>query len=423
MKQILTLPALFLWGILSLTGCLKDTCEATRVYIQFDPIYLTIEQLRQQISAEAPRTLKNPGKIYVIGDYLLINELHEGIHIIDNKDPRNPVNLSFISIPGNIDMAVRGNLLYADSYIDLVTINIENPAAPVFVRHTENVFQPIAIDPNRGLLVGYRETEVREKAPCDFQNNNWFWRGESILVSDASLSSFYTANKGNVSGPSVNGIGGSMARFTLYQKYLYTVDNSDLRVFDLGEADKPQLANRINIGWGIETIFPYQDKLFIGSTSGMFIFDNKNPLQPSLASSFQHARSCDPVFVENDIAYVTLHGGTPCGGFTNQLDILDVKNIFNPVFLKSHPLHRPHGLSVVNKVAYICEDDQGLKIFDASDWKSLKLLSHVKGFQAYDVIVLSDENLAIVTGKEGLHQFDVSNPNKVEKMSTIAIAK
>ena len=40
---------------------------------------------------------------------------------------RDPKNISFINIPGNEDMAIKGNTLYADAYGDLVTFDITNP--------------------------------------------------------------------------------------------------------------------------------------------------------------------------------------------------------------------------------------------------------------------------------------------------------
>lgn len=58
---------------------------------------------------------------------MYINERFEGIHVIDNRDPSSPQNVAFLDIPGNIDLAVNGDALYADSYVDLVTIDISNP--------------------------------------------------------------------------------------------------------------------------------------------------------------------------------------------------------------------------------------------------------------------------------------------------------
>lgn len=425
MKKLLPLNVLLLLGLLSvsLSGCLQDECEATRTFVTFEPVYMTEAQIRQEIKIESPRALKNPGKIYVYGEYLLVNELHEGIHIINNKDPRNPLNISFINIPGNVDMAVRNNMLYADNYIDLLTISIENPQNPSLVSRTENAFPSIGFDPTRGHIVMYNEIATQQNVPCEWQSSGWFWREDRVFVASDALQSFAGANRGNVSGASVKGVGGSMARFTLSDTYLYTVDNSNLNVFDVSNASKPQKANTVNVGWGIETIFPYGDNLFIGSQSGMFIFDNKNPLSPTLLSTFQHARACDPVFVEGNLAYVTLRDGTPCEGFQNQLDIVDISSLYNPRLLKTHPMHNPHGLSVVDKTVFLCDGSAGLKVFDATDWKKLDLKSHLDHFATYDVIALPSVNRAIVVGKDGLYQFDITNPSKLQELSRIPVAK
>jgi len=422
MKNALRFLSLFLASAmaLSLTGCLQDECEATSTFIELEPVFQTENQIRQPIEMDSPRPLENPGKIYVYGNYLLVNEIREGVHIIDNKDPRNPVNISFIRIAGNVDMVVRNHFLYVDNYVDLLTIDIQNPASPRMVTRTEDVFPSLGFDPNRGHLVYYREVQRTEEATCDVPNEGWFWRDDRVLVNTDAMGSFAEANGARATA---NGIGGSMARFTLVDHYLYTVGENDLQVFDLTNATSPTLKNNVYIGWGIETIFPYGENLFIGSQTGMFIFDNKNRTAPTMMSVFQHARACDPVFVEGNFAYVTLRDGTTCENFNNQLDIVDISNLYDPKLLKTHPMHRPHGLSVVNKTVYLCDDDEGLKVFDANDWRELKALSHLDHFATYDVITLPSVNRAIVVGRDGLYQFDISDPAKLRELSLLPVVK
>lgn len=87
-----------------------------------------------------PQALVNPGKIYTKDQYLFINELKEGIHIIDNRNPSAPTPVAFVRIPGNGDMAIRNNILYADSYMDLVTFDISNPSSIQAINRVQNVF-------------------------------------------------------------------------------------------------------------------------------------------------------------------------------------------------------------------------------------------------------------------------------------------
>lgn len=79
-----------------------------------------------EIKMTSPRPLVDPGKIYLYGKYLLINETTQGIHIFDNSDPAEPVNLGFLQLLGNTDMAIKDSLLYADYRGDLVSLSIKD---------------------------------------------------------------------------------------------------------------------------------------------------------------------------------------------------------------------------------------------------------------------------------------------------------
>jgi len=215
-----------------------------------------------------------------------------------------------------------------------------------------------------------------------------------------------------------------MARFALYNNFLYTVGQSDMQLFNIEDAAQPVARNRINLGWGIETIFPYKDKLFIGSQTGMHIYDNANPANPVRLSTFQHARVCDPVVVHDNIAYVTLRNGTQCGGFINQLDVIDISSLTNPRLIKSYPMQNPHGLGVDFPNLFICEGKDGLKSLDARSALDVKQLEHITGMNAYDVIPLgrfAGTETLLMVGQDGLYQFDYSNPAKLRQISKLTV--
>ena len=182
------------------------------------------------------------------------------------------------------------------------------------------------------------------------------------------------------------------------------------------------------MGWGIETIFPYKDKLFVGSQSGMLIYDNADPAKPKQLSVFQHARVCDPVVVNDNTAYVTLRSGTGCGGFTNQLDVVDITNLANPTLLKSYPMRNPHGLGVDFPNLFICEGAYGLKSFNVSDPMQIdkNLQQYMEDLQAYDVIPMggvSGQKMLLLIGKDGFYQFDYTNPRSLRLLSKIPISR
>lgn len=409
----------------------NDQCKETRVTRQFNQVTRSLMEMRMQVKAENPRSLVRPGKIYVKGNYLFINEIKEGIHVIDNSNPASPKFVSFINIPGNGDIAVRDNILFADSYSDLVSLDIKDPAHAKETGRVSNVFKygvfdggTWSLNESGGFISDNEVKLVTEVVTTNCEENVWpgGWWGGFLLNDAASFSSSSKAGSaGTSSAGGSNGQAGSMARFALYQNYLYTVGQNDLQLFNISNPAKPETKASINLGWGIETIFPYQNKLFIGSTTGMFIYDNTDPADPKRLSVFQHGRACDPVVVHNDIAYVTLRTGTACGGGANQLDLVDVSSPTTPQLIKSYQMENPHGLSIDFPTLYLCEGEHGLKVFDATDKWSIdkNQIAHFKGMDAYDVISLGKTLLMI--GKDGLYQYDASNPKDLRQISKISV--
>jgi LVIVD repeat len=79
-----------------------------------------------RIYADSAREVKNAGKIYVKDNLIFQNDYGFGIHVIDKTDPSNPRRIGFINIAGNLEMSIKGNHLYANSYADLVVVDISN---------------------------------------------------------------------------------------------------------------------------------------------------------------------------------------------------------------------------------------------------------------------------------------------------------
>ncbi|MFT2010435.1 LVIVD repeat-containing protein [Pontibacter sp. 13R65] len=404
--------------LLLLTSC-TDEVETTITYTVQEPVLMLRADLKQAVKVSTPRGLQTPGKIYVKGNYLFINEVDKGIHIINNANPASPQFVSFVEIPGSVDMAVKGNILYADSYIDLVALDISNPLDVKLVKRVENIFPSygqLVHDTAKIFVARYEEktiTESVENYNTRIQRNPWMF---SQLDGSNQFREFSSAVGSGA------GKGGSMARFTIAGNHLYTVSLTDMQVFDISNAAEPQAGNKINLGWGIETIFPYNDKLFIGSTTGMHIYDNSNPTSPQHLSTYAHVNSCDPVVVEGNLAWVTLRSGTSCAGFTNQLDVIDVSNARSPKLIKTYPMQNPHGLGIDQSTLFLCEGQFGLKVFDIKNHLKVNesLLAHFKEHDAYDVIPLGTSLLMI--GKDGLYQYDYSNVSQIKLLSKIPLA-
>ncbi|NJN26381.1 MAG: hypothetical protein HC819_10590 [Cyclobacteriaceae bacterium] len=417
---------------LMITGC-EDKVEITQKYTIMQPVYLTPTELRASFEVTQPIEVSNTGKIYLYQNYILLNEPGKGIHVIDNTDKKNPEIISFINIPGNYEMAVRGDRLFADSYLDLLVIDISDPKNVTLSKRIMDIFLNLAqqneyYDKENGIVVDFEPKEIIEVNENEFNGSfpSYYYYGTNMAVKGGFTSlDMATSSFSPESMPAMQtGIGGSMARFTIMKDHLYSIDNNSMQVFDISNLDNPVPGAHLNIGWGIETIFPYKDNLFLGTQSGMMIYDNTNPEFPRHLSTLSHIVSCDPVVVENDIAYVTLRGGTGCRNTaSNQLDVVDISDLKHPKLLVTYPMTNPHGLGIDNGTLFICEGNAGLKVFDATDtYKiSANLLAYYGEFDAFDVIPYN--NNLILIGNNGLYQFDYSNPKDIKFLSMISVSR
>ncbi len=415
--------------LLSLILVLTTSCEDTtfKEYKGYAPVYMTYENLRSAVKTEQNVDLVNPGKIYFKDNYIFIIEELKGIHFYDNTNPSLPVKKGFVNLPGVIDMAISGSILYADSFVDLVVLDVENieniheagrlkNILPYTMPKAGNDFPVGPVDKDNGVVLDWKLGTVREKVNYNGNHYPYF-----KMTSDRSLGANFTTTLGISSGGV--GIGGSMARFGIKDKVLYVVDNNNLKVFNITNKTAPVQSTQFNPGWNIETMFLTADKMFLGTTTGMVIYDITNPLNPVSQSFFRHARSCDPVIVDDTLAYVTLRSGTTCGGSLNCLDVVNVKNISSPVLVKSYPFTNPHGLGKDGDLLFICDGAAGLKIYDASDPKNItgNLIFTYPNINAFDVIPIG--NVLVMIGDDGLFQYSYSNVQNITLLSSILSLK
>lgn len=421
-KKIIYFALLLISTPLIFTSCVKDTCKDSYTYTLYKPVYETVSQLKANIKSGSPEEIENPGKIVILGHYIYLNEIEKGVHIIDNTNPASPKNISFIKIPGNIDLAVKGNTLYADCYADLVTLDVSNPAHVSLKDYKENVMQfPFAY---RGAVYvsQYKIARWEKKDTLLIESCG---AGAVIALQNEG---FYVSNAASsASVPAVDnskgvGEGGSMARFAIVNNYLYTVDNSDLHVFDISNSDDPAFLNSTTIDFHVETIYPFGNKLFIGSNDGMFIYSlNGSPESPVKMGQFTHARSCDPVISDGEYAYITLHSGSSCLGYNNELDIIRLNMLVDASLVQIYNLKSPRGLSKDGNLLFVCDGSDGLKVFDASNVLRLKLLQQLSIGDAYDVI--ASNNVALVVTTDALYQFDYSDPTNLHLLSKISVTR
>ncbi|MBK7213805.1 MAG: hypothetical protein IPH88_11030 [Bacteroidales bacterium] len=404
----------------------KDSFVERRTYTAYVPTYMTYDEMRLAIKATSPTEVGTPGKIAVRDQYLFINEKYKGVHIYDNSNPAAPVNLSFIDIPGNVDMAIKGNFLYADSYVDLVVINIRDVNNPIEIARIQNIFPytipetdytyPITgIDQAKGVITGWQVQEVTEDAGAGGGYRYFYYDKASNMVSGSmDLTS---------SSTQIIGVGGSLARFIIYGDQFYGLNQTDMQVIDITNPTAPVAGSKIQLQRMVETVFIDQTNLFIGTQTGMLIYSLNNPATPTYITEYNHMQSCDPVVVQDNMAYVTMRAGNNCGNFQNLMDVIDLHVITSPQLVRSYPMTEPYGLGIDNKKLFVCDGSAGLKIYDATDPLRIDehLLSTFSSIQARDVIPMNGVLVCMTT--DGIYQYDYTDLNNLQLLSTITFGK
>lgn len=401
-----------------------SSCEDStyKEYKGNNPVYLSFDGLRTSVSLKQNIDLNNPGKIYFKDNYIFIVEELKGIHVFDNTDPSAPVKKVFVNLPGVIDMAISGNIMYADSYVDIVILDLQDvlnihevgrmkDVIPYTVPATGNDYPQGYIDQKQGVVVGWELKTIRERI---YNNPNQY----PIYTFDKTNGVYFSSQLSGISGTGV-GIGGSMARFGIKDNILYLVGTSTLKIIDITSKTNPVKLSDVYPGSNLETMFLTGNKMFLGTTTGMIIYDISVPSTPTSRIFFTHARSCDPVIVDDTLAYITLRTGTRCASNLNNLVVVNVKDITHPVEVISYAMTNPHGLGKSGSNLFVCDGSSGLKIFNATNPKQLfsNVIKTYPGIDAYDVIPLP--NNLVMIGDSGLYQYNYSNILNITLQSRI----
>ncbi len=411
---------LFFGLILVLTAC-QDKIKQR--YIANVPVYTDYTTFRTGGGFEGARSIEKQGNIYFKDNFLFMVEPDKGIHFIDNANPSSPVQTGFLNIQGATGMAIKGNYLYANSLIDLVVYDISSLSAPVLVERLEDVFPtavPVSdknyphgvVDKNRGVVTSWKQEEVTEEV----NQNLWFNNCPNCSVAEFDGAISLQNNSG---GGASTGISGSISLFTIVNDYLYVVENGwSMHPIEITNPSSPQAHTPIGV-WEVETLFPHNDYIFCGTPTGMLIYETSNPSNPVYVAGVSHARGCDPVVVQDNYAYVTVRSGGACGGTLNQLDVIDISDIYNPILEKSFEFENPHGLGIDGNLLFLCDGEAGLKILDATNPLEVgdKLLHRFKKIEATDVIPFN--NVAMVIGEDGIYQYDYTDPSDLVLLSSI----
>jgi hypothetical protein len=404
-----------------LTSCVKTKGEISMTYEKATAVYGDLDSIRYLPLLIEKQDLIKPKNFFIGTDFILVSEANKGIHIYDNTDMQNPKRHSFIQLPFLRDFYVKENYLYVVNVYDLVKINISNVYNPQLVSISKNVFWEPLTNAKGQQLLGFKyETAMDKfevnspeakqikksgKLHLDFLNN---------VIPISAIPSYFVGSNNNSKG--------TLNRIAVEFNHVYVIEDNEMHVIENNSALNK--VRRINIDNNTETIYGTNNRLYLGSTTSMTIFNANNPSNPVRVSTLDHTESCDPVLPRGNVAYYTLRSteNEGCNGEgENTLNIVDISKEKFPIELQSIELESPYGLCFANNYLFVGEGKNGLTIFNASNPEKLKNKLNIPYVEAYDIMIHpNNPNIIILSNSNGIQQYQIDwntlNLNSVGKL-------
>lgn len=216
------------------------------------------------------------------------------------------------------------------------------------------------------------------------------------------------------------GVGGSLARFTFIRDSMYIVTSDSLKVYNITNPAKPRFVEGQPVSLrNVETLFSFQNRLFVGSSVGMVMYEIMPTGEIQAKGRIAHEWGCDPVVANDSLAFVSIRNGREgcLGGIRiNEVQIIDIKTF---QLVASIPMTFPAGVGLDKKILFVC--DNGLKILDITNPKEVKTIKYMTDIEAFDVIPLNGNLLVIGNGK--ITQVNYHNLNDIKIISQFDLKK
>ncbi len=143
------------------------------------PIYIGLAQLND-IRNQPPQPITLTGTIFLTDSLFFMLEQKKGIHVYRIAGNQDPQPLTFFQVPAVTDFSINGSILYADSWKDLLAINISDIYNIELLSRTRDVFKPVlspplyngvfeCADENKGAIIGWEDIYLDE-ARCQTVN-------------------------------------------------------------------------------------------------------------------------------------------------------------------------------------------------------------------------------------------------------------
>jgi len=165
-------PFAFLMLTLLFSSCWNDFVAKPDDVVGMRPIY---NKIGDDLSKDA-REFDDLTNIVVYEELILAMEDLVGIHLIDNSDPENPINHSFIPVTGINALVIKDDVIIANAGSSFYSIDISDRSKAIFksilISDNSNLSQNLypqgyfglfeCVDPERGIAINWELVEMTD---------------------------------------------------------------------------------------------------------------------------------------------------------------------------------------------------------------------------------------------------------------------
>lgn len=214
------------------------------------------------------------------------------------------------------------------------------------------------------------------------------------------------------------GTGGSLAKFTIHNNQVIVLNNNEVKQFDILENGRLLEKNTLAVFRQLETIFPYGDKILIGSSEAVFFLEYDSDGLLSVVSTYDHLTACDPVVASNGIAFSTLKISDCRSGTEDFLEAIDISDISNPRVLRTYSTQSPFGLAVKGSFLFVCEKG-GLTMYSFNTEGNLVEMDFLTIDGAVPLDIIVNGSYLIVRTDQGVYNVLFSDTELVSVLGSI----
>jgi hypothetical protein len=326
-------------------------------------------------------------RVALYNEYAILGGYLENLRIVNIADPRNPVEVSMIALPGfPMGVVVQGDIAYIAAYdAGLVTVDISDPTFPVIlgVYDTTNFAQDVAVVGSYAFIA-------------------WGLNGLVVVdIQDPANPQFAAQLDTNVFA----------FQITIVDNIAYMASGNAVRIFDVSDPVNPQHIGDADVGGDQRAITVSGNRMFVSDwdNNGIFCFDVTDPTNPVLLGQTTALRT-DFMRVVGDQLYLT----------SRVFGVIDISDPSNMSFDYWYN-YSGNGFLVRDSLVYLCSGLDGFRIVEPNE-EHFAVRSIYNTGDSVEHVLIKDQYAFVANLRDPAQVYEISDPQNPVHVADLPVS-